>query len=61
MAKDGVSVNDDVLKNRNPLLVINGKMNVVQDNTKVVNGRKIPRRLTVVDANHIVAINNMAR
>ena len=61
MYRDGVTVNDDVLKNRNPLLVINGKMNAVQGNAKIANGRKVPRRLTVVDANHIVAINNMAR
>ena len=57
--QDGITVNDNVLKNRNPLLVINGKMNQV--NVKVVNDRKMPRRLTVVDANHIVAITSMAR
>jgi hypothetical protein len=61
MYQDGITVNDDVLKNRNPLLVINGKINSVQDNVKVVNGRKVPRRLTVIDANHIVAITNKAR
>jgi hypothetical protein len=61
MYQDGITVNDDVLKNRNPLLVINGKINSVQDNVKVVSGRKVPRRLTVIDANHIVAITNKAR
>jgi hypothetical protein len=61
MYQDGISVNDDVLKNRNPLLVINGKMNTVQDNSKLVNGRKVSRRLTVVDANHIFATHNMAK
>ena len=59
--KDGITVNDDVLKHRNPLLVINGKMNAVQNSPKTVDGRKIPRRLTVVDANQIVATHNMAR
>ena len=59
--KDGITVNDDVLKNRNPLLVINGKMNAVQNSSKINNGRKIPRRLTVVDANQVVATHNMAR
>ena len=57
MYQDGLSVNDDVLKNRNPLLVINGKMNIVQNNridAKVVNGRVVPRRLTVVDGNQII-------
>ncbi|KAL3766395.1 hypothetical protein ACHAWO_008059 [Cyclotella atomus] len=62
MYQDGITVNDDVLKNRNPLLVINGKINSIQDNNaKVIGGRKVPRRLTVIDANHIVAINNKAR
>ena len=61
MYHDGVTVNDDVLKNRNPLLVINGKMNALQENTKDVIGRKMPRRLTVVDANQIIATHNMAR
>ena len=61
MYHDGVTVNDDVLKNRNPLLVINGKMNALQENTKDVDGRKMHRRLTVVDANQIIATHNMAR
>lgn len=46
--RNGVTVNDDVLKERNPLLVINGKMNaVVPDKTR--------KRLTVIEGNHFLA------
>lgn len=61
MYQDGITVNDDVLKSRNPLLVINGKMNDIQGTAKVLNGRKVPRRLTVVDANQILTMHKMAR
>lgn len=55
MYQDGITVNDDVLKDRNPLLVINGKMNIPQEGNVRIgrNGRKVMRRLTVVDGNHI--------
>lgn len=47
--RNGVTVNDDVLKERNPLLVINGKMNAyVPDKTR-------KKRLTVIEGNHFLA------
>ncbi|KAL3800133.1 hypothetical protein HJC23_001054 [Cyclotella cryptica] len=55
--QDGISVNDDVLKNSNHLLVINGKMNTVHNNcngAKLVNNRTVLRRLPIVDANQII-------
>ncbi|KAL7478165.1 hypothetical protein ACHAW6_003939 [Cyclotella cf. meneghiniana] len=57
MYQDGLSVNDDVLKKRNTLLVINGKMNIVQNNridVKLVNDRMVSRPLAAVDANQII-------
>ena len=42
--RNGVTVNDDVLKERNPLLVINGKMNASVP-------EKTVRRLTVIEGN----------
>lgn len=47
--RNGVTVNDDVLKERNPLLVINGKMNAyAPDKTR-------KKRLTVIEGNHFLA------
>ena len=46
--RNGVTVNDAVLKERNPLLVINGKMNaLVPDKTR--------KRLTVIEGNHFLS------
>ena len=51
--RDGITVNDDVMNDRNALFVINGKMNVMlPDKTSLKS-----RRLTVVDGNHFVANN----
>jgi hypothetical protein len=55
MYRDGITVNDDVMKDRNPLFVINGKMNAMLPNNKTEKSR----RLTVVDGNHFVATNSM--
>jgi hypothetical protein len=52
---DGITVNDDVMKDRNPLFVINGKMNAMLPTKTPVKSR----RLTVVDGNHFVATNKM--
>ena len=51
--RDGITVNDDVMNDRNPLLVINGKMNAMLPDKTPGNGR----RLTVVDENLFVATN----
>jgi hypothetical protein len=51
--RDGITVNDDVMNDRNPLLVINGKMNAMLPDKTPGNSR----RLTVVDGNHFVATN----
>lgn len=64
---DGITVNNDVLKDRNPLLVINGKMNAMPQNDG--NGgllhpggkKRVLRRLTVVDGNHFFATNNLTQ
>jgi hypothetical protein len=48
ICRNGVTVNDDVLKERNPLLVINGKMNSLAP-------EKTKKRLTVVEGNHFLA------
>ena len=53
--RDGITVNDDVMKDRNPLFVINGKLNAMLPNKTPVKSR----RLTVVDGNHFVTTNNM--
>jgi hypothetical protein len=51
ICRNGVTVNNDVFKDRNPLLVINGKINgLVPDETTT---RK--KRLTVVEGNHFLA------
>jgi hypothetical protein len=54
---DGITVNDDVLKNPNPLFVINGKINTTPNKTPA----RDRRRLTVVDGNHFFVTNNMAQ
>lgn len=61
---DGITVNDNVLKDRNPLFVINGKMNMPNHMNKM-NGHggksnkktMMRKRLTVVDGN-LAAINH---
>ena len=53
--RDGITVNDDVMKDRNPLFVINGKLNAMLPYKTPVKSR----RLTVVDGNHFVTTNNM--
>ena len=53
MCRNGVTVNDDVLKERNPLLVINGKMNMnalVPETTE----KTTKKRLTVVEGNVVM-------
>ena len=51
--RDGITVNDDVMNDRNPLFVINGKMKaMLPDKTPGSSGR-----LTVVNGNHFVATN----
>lgn len=55
--QDGITVNDDVLKNPNPLFVINGKMMTTPSKTPA----RDRRRLTVVDGNHFFVSNNMAQ
>ena len=54
MYQDGITVNNDVLKDRNPLFVINGRMNAMPNNTHR-GKKKVTRRLTVVDGNHFFA------
>ena len=57
LCQDGITVNDDVLNDRNPLFVINGKTNFAPDSSSKPGvsseGRTMMRRLTVVDGNHI--------
>ena len=50
ICRNGVTVNDDVMKERNPLLVINGKMN-----TLIPSQEKKKKRLTVVEGNHFLS------
>lgn len=59
---NGITVNNDVLKDRNPLFVINGRMNGMpnQDGKHPGGKKRVMRRLTVVDGNHFFATNNMA-
>lgn len=52
--KDGVSVNSDVMNSNNPLLVVNGR---VRPPKKSVSPKS--RRLTVVDANHIITTSRV--
>ena len=59
---DGITVNDNVLKDRNPLFVINGKMNMPNHMNKMNDKNKkkkimMRKRLTVVDGN-LTAINH---
>ena len=68
---DGISINDRVLRERNPLMVVNGRMNmpnhqsrlkevVLDDDGNGGKGKKkmMRRRTTVVDGNHFMAITN---
>jgi len=48
MCRNCVTVNDDVLSDRNPLIIINGKMNALTP-------EKTRKRLTVVEGNHYLA------
>lgn len=50
VCRNGVTVNDDVMKGRNPLLVINGKMN-----TLIPSQEHKKKRLTVVEGNHFLS------
>ncbi|KAL7547381.1 hypothetical protein ACHAWF_012856 [Thalassiosira exigua] len=63
MYQDGITVNNDVLKDRNPLFVINGKMNAMPNgNAQHAGGKKrVMRRLTVVDGNHFFATNSLTQ
>jgi hypothetical protein len=56
IATNGVTVNDDVMKERNPLLVINGKMN-----TLIPSQEKKKKRLTVVEGNHFLRDTTIQR
>jgi hypothetical protein len=56
---DGITVNDDVLKNPNPLFVINGKINSTPKKTSTP--AKDRMRLTVVDGDHFFVTNSMAQ
>jgi hypothetical protein len=54
---DGITVNDDVLKNINPLLVVNGRVNI---NRSHITGRgKGESGTVVIEANHMVATNRV--
>ena len=69
---DGISINDRVLRERNPLMVVNGRMNMPNHQSRLkevildddgINGGKgkkklMRRRTTVVDGNHFMAITN---
>jgi hypothetical protein len=50
--RNGVTVNDDVMKERNPLLVINGKMNAAHPD-------KARKRLTVIEGNLFLATSQI--
>lgn len=52
---DGVSVNDTVMNHSNPLLVVNGRLKLHQPES--VQGKDKP----VIDANHMVQTNRIAR
>jgi hypothetical protein len=51
---DGVSINDDVLNQNNPLLVVNNKVNL--NRPPVV---EEPERKTFIEGNHVVNNNRM--
>ena len=59
MYHDGITVNNDVMNDRNPLLVINGKMNAMPNQQNDKAGRRKTRRQSVVDGNHFFATNNL--
>lgn len=50
---DGVSVNDDVIRSNNPLLVVNGRVQPSTNSKQRACGDG--EKLTIVDANHVVA------
>jgi len=52
---DGISVNDEVMKNLNSLFVINGKSNLNRKMIQIEEGRSIPK----VDGNHMVGTNRV--
>jgi hypothetical protein len=52
---DGISVNNDVMNNANPLMVINGRLKLQQATTDNKKNK------TIIDANHMVATNRVHR
>ncbi len=52
---DGISVNDDVMNNANPLMVINGRLRLQQPEGSD------QKTKTVIDANHMVQTNRVTR
>ena len=52
---DGISVNEDVINNPNPLLVINNKTNIVMPTVQ-----RMPTATTVVEGSHAAMIPQLA-
>ena len=52
---DGISVNEDVINNPNPLLVINNKTNIVMPTVQ-----RMPMATTVVEGSHAAMIPQLA-
>lgn len=52
---DGISVNDNVMNNSNPLFVVNGRLRLHQ------NPDATQRKKPVIDANHMVATNRVSK
>ena len=49
---DGISVNESVMEGVNPLLVLNGRINLNQPKVEPAPGEE--EHITVVDANHML-------
>merc|ERR1711988_727259 len=53
---DGISVNEDVINNPNPLLVVNHRTNIVMSNAQ-----KYPVATTAIEGSHTVMIPQLGR
>lgn len=56
---NGVTVNDEVMKSINPLLVVNGRVNINKAGLPLHSHKGAEHEKTVIDANHMVATHRV--
>lgn len=56
---NGITVNDEVMKSINPLLVVNGRVNINKPGLPLHSHKNAEHEKTVIDANHMVATHRV--